>query len=430
MKILSHVPIVRRDFLKIGGLGAVSCLIPTKLMPFSQAAFANEVLSGTPMDRTKTYKIVRAENGTAKIKPLVIIWLPGGLSHLDTFCPVPDMPIERRGPFKTIPTKVPGLHVSETIPEIAQIMHHTALLGNIYHTQGDHVLASNRVLTGVDDKRDDSGPKYKPFHAMLGNFLGKDGVSFVIVNPHPYITSALSPEDALVIQRHSWLPKYESPIEDNIDIERLNNRADLLDKLNRKDLETDETIRWETLIEKGREIIIGGDFNKALDLSKVDEKERERYGKNEFGEAGIMAKNLVRAGVPIVLIHFGSWDNHENIEERFKYDIPPLDKFIAATIEDLKDEAIVVVASEFGRTPIINHKKGRDHWPQSNFMLIAGPGIEPRAYGKIDVQGFIVGQRFNGAFMGPTILRAAGYELKEERNGVLSADPVPYYPIF
>ena len=336
-----------------------------------------------------------------------------------------------RGPFKQIPTKTPGLYVSETIPNTANVMHHVALLRNVYHTQGDHNLAANRVFTGVDDQTPTFDPKYKPFIAMLGNYLSSDSVGYMIINPNTYsVTKSTSPDDALVIERHKWMKTYTSPFGDTVDPERIGRRAGLRAQLSDGwNLAGEKGKRLDELMDKGRKILTGN-LSKAFDLKDVSEKEKERYGKSEFGDAGIIAKRLIRAGAPIVLIDYGNWDHHENIQERFKYDMPPLDYLLSALIEDLKDEAIVVIASEFGRTPKINHKKGRDHWPQSNSVVICGPNVEPGVYGKLDSQGNVLGERFNGAYLGPTILKAAGYEIKEDRGGALSNECLPYYPIF
>jgi len=110
--------------------------------------------------------------------------------------------------------------------------------------------------------------------------------------------------------------------------------------------------------------------------------------------------------------------------------LPELDNVIAALIQDLRNNAIFVVASEFGRDPRKNAQDGREHWPRSNFMLISGPGISTGVAGRIDNNGQIIQDKYKAELMGPTILKAAGYELVEVRNGMLTTEKMPYYPIF
>ena len=141
---------------------------------------------------------------------------------------------------------------------------------------------------------------------------------------------------------------------------------------------------------------------------------------------------MVEAGTPQVLINHGGWDDHSHINESLDTKLPVLDLALSALLKDLLDQAIIVVGSEFGRTPKINGLQGRDHWPFSNFMIIAGPSVTPRVVGNIDNYGHIIGPdgKYQAEYIGATVFKAAGYELVEERNGLSTKEKMSYYPIF
>ena len=174
---------------------------------------------------------------------------------------------------------------------------------------------------------------------------------------------------------------------------------------------------------------LNGRMSEVFDLSNVPDRVRDKYGRTAIGNAALVAQRMIEAGAPQILLKHGWWDGHNKIKEDLDKHLPPVDHALSALITDLKDRAIIVLASEFGRTPRINSSAGRDHWPDSNCMLIAGPTILPCVVGKLDNMGQIIGpdREYKVEYMGPTILKAAGYELVEEGN---TDNKMPYYPIF
>ena len=426
MKILPYNPIARRDFIKTClGLGALSVVAPEEL--FAQIEGVN---------LGANYRIVPV--GTRQ-RPVVIFWLEGGMSHINTFNTIPGAQVEYRGPFNSIQTSVPGLRISEHLPLMANQMHRVALLKNIYHTQGDHRLATNRMFTGSDNERSGS-PEYMPFTVRLKRHLDSDNVaSYIVIKSDGFYTpwAALGAGEALTVEKNTNTATvgnipYRSPFGEGFDVSRHDGRVGLLNQLNSSGrVQGPPAERWDGLFDRASSALRGR-LNGAFDLSRVPPAERERYGNTELGNSALVAKRLVEAGAPFITINNYLWDHHGNIGSALtaRDRLPALDKALSSVIQDLGNRAIVVVASEFGRTPRVNSSAGRDHWPQSNFMIISGIG--QKVIGELDNTGQIIGRdgRLNAALMGPTILRAAGYEIVEERSGVLTTNKIPYYPIF
>ncbi len=429
MKVLPHsfsdsIPVSRRNFLATAaGLGALSLVAPEEL--FAQIEGVNLAAN---------YRIVPV--GTRQ-KPVVIFWLEGGASHIDTFNTLPDAPVEYRGPHGSIQTSVPGLRISEHLPLMARQMHRVALLKNVHHTQGDHRLATNRMFTGSDDERS-SVPVHTPFTVRLKKHLEGTNVAPYVAfkSDGVYLWPALGSSEALTVDRNadaatSPTMPYRSPFGQGFDVARHNGRTGLLGQLNRtSSLSGPQVERWDTLTERAN-AALRGDLSRAFDLTSVPQVQRDRYGNTNLGNSALVARRLVAAGAPFIVINNLGWDHHGQIGNELRTRLPELDKATSSITQDLGNNAVVVIASEFGRTPLVNGSAGRDHWPRSNFMVISGIG--QKVIGALDNTGNITGKdgSFNAALMGPTILRAAGYEIVEERSGVLTTNKMPYYqPLF
>jgi len=416
-----HLPINRRTFLETALTGlAATALFPTALFAEDERiSFDN-------------YRIVPLGRNQ---KPLIFFWLDGGLSHIDTFCPMLDAPQEVRGPYSTIATSVPSLRISEKLPHTANVMDKVLLMRNIYHTQQDHRAAINKHFTG-NDGTINGPPTTKPFTVKLNDHLSQNNLGYVILTPDGVASEGVGSRDALVVSRnyygrdHQNRP-YDMPQDRDFDRNRFRARQSLLGNIENRNLRGQEVERWSVLRERVNSII-DGDIDRAFDLSSIPEREKERYGKTDIGYAALTAKRMVGVGVPFILIFYREWDHHQNIKSSLDEKLPILDKALASLIEDLHDRAVIALGSEFGRAPSINSRSGREHWPQANVMLISGPRIPNGITGELTRDGYITGRDgpFKAELMGPTILRACGYELVEERAGVLSQNKMPFYPIF
>lgn len=192
-------------------------------------------------------------------------------------------------------------------------------------------------------------------------------------------------------------------------------------------LNTAQANRYQELFDGANSMLRRG-LSNAFNLEREDPRVRDRFGRNPLGDSALLTKRMIEAGAKLILINDGFWDLHGNMKEYLDILIPRLDKAWSALFDELKDQAIIVVASEFGRTPRVNNNNGRDHHPNSNSILISGPGIEPQVLGQTNNLGDIIGndKALDASLLGATILRAAGYELRDGLTG----RAFDYYPVF
>lgn len=421
----------RRNFMKVG-LGFVGSV--------ALSAFPDRILASSrdELNLGANWRVVPMPG--VRQKPIVLIWLEGGLAHIDTFSPIPTAPDNIRGPYGQIQTSVPGVHISEKLPLTSRYMNRIALMRNIKHTDHNHSSATSLMLTGSSMAGSgNSNSKYDSFAVRLGRHLGQTHIGYITFNAdpsNPYLYPGVGQNESLHVKQqgtvnNEGITPYPSPFGENFDRQRHRGRTNLLGQINRQATRNPATDRWNELQDRANSML-DGDLNGAFDLTRVPDRIRDRYGKTSFGNAALIGKRLIDAGAPIVTINKIGWDNHSGIKAALDTSLPELDRILSMLFEELGDRAIIALATEFGRTPVINTSSGRDHWPQSSFLLIGGAGINPRVYGRLDNTGNIAGDDgiFPGELAGPTIARAAGYEFVEERNGVLTTTKMPYLPIF
>ena len=430
--IVASQDVSRRDFLNIGlTTAAILSVFPGRILA-SQA--------GDQINFGANYKVVPVGN---RQRPIVMIWLEGGMSHFDTFSPVPTAPDTIRGPYSTISTTAPGVRISEKLPLTARHMNKVALMRNIKHGDHNHSTATSLMFSGNSRTSGNNKSEIDSFTVRLGRYLGESRVGYTTFNSdlnNPYLNPGIGQSDSLYVKQtaqdetilralNSGNTPYPSPFGEGFDRARFRGRNSLLSQLD-SGPRTPQTSRWDTIRERAGSIL-DGDLNGSFDLSGVPPRERDKYGRTSFGNAGLITKRMIEAGAPFVLINKYGWDNHSRIREELDTSLPALDKVLSSLLEDIGDRAIVVVSTEFGRTPM-NTNAGRDHWPHSNFLFIGGAGITGRKYGELDNRGHVTGPDgiFPGELMGPTIAKAAGYEFVEERAGVLTTNKLPYLPIF
>jgi len=369
-----------------------------------------------------------------KQKSVILLWLAGGASQLETFDPKPGRPTG--GPYRAIPTAVPGVHISELMPKMATRMNHTAIIRSLNTKIADHGGGSDLMSLG---RRDEPSLRYPDLGAVIARELGSadsavpDYVSFYAQTEGR--GSAVGQAGFLGAR---YLPMFLTDKSKPDNLERLAALSDL-DHAQRADLRDHLSKRFA----RGRETPVVGSHNQAyarvrglmaseklFDVEQESQKMRDRYGKTQFGEQALVARRLVEAGVPFVKLGRGWWDSHgENFETHLEL-VADLDHTMSTLIDDLKERGLlentlIVTLSEFGRTPGINASLGRDHFASAWSTTLTGCGIKGGAvYGKTDIDGKTVADgEISAPHLFATIYEAVGIDTAKEYHA--GPRPVP-----
>jgi hypothetical protein len=357
-------------------------------------------------------------------KHVLLIYLSGGLSQLESWDPKPGT--DTGGPFQTIPTSVPGVHISELLPYTARQMHRIALVRGINTKEDDHGLGAYIMLTG---RRQEPNMAYPHLGSAMAKLLGNDD------NPLPgyiHITprggGGFNKKDAAFLG-----PKYAAvslgdgkppanllrppTLSEIADLQRngLRERINQRFSLRRR---TAETEAYTQSFEQAAQLMQRRD---VFNVEKEPASAVERYGRHDFGRHCLLARRLLEAGVTFVRVTHTNYDTHH---ENFDFHIEQLGEFdqtFSTLLEDLAQRGLlqhtlVIVMSEFGRTPRINRTYGRDHWSRAWSIALAGCGIKPGAVvGKTNANGTAVTDReVNGGHLFHTYFRALGLNPKKK----------------
>lgn len=365
----------RRRFLQIGGLSALGLSLADVLRAEASGGRA------------------------ASKKAVILVWQHGGPSQLDTFDMKPFAPSEYRGPYQSIASSLPGLDVCELMPHHAKVMDRCTVIRSFSHGNGDHWAAAHWMLTGrLGANGSDRIPRQPSMGAVASHLLGP-------TQPGSLATVNIN-DGGFGFHGAAWLGVAHNPFRhgeysygneagrlptgdhksfalvDGLSENRMLNRVSLqqqLDGLKRR-LDGNQTFEnMDAVDQQALDIVLSGHVRKAFDLSQEDAKTREAYG-DGWGEQALLARRLVEAGVRYVSLNTGYWDDHGNIKGRLDDKLPRHDRAVGVLIQDLADrgmldDVLVCTAGEFGRTPRINDKAGRDHWPQAQSILFAGGGF-------------------------------------------------------
>jgi hypothetical protein len=314
-------------------------------------------------------------------KAAILIYLPGGPSQLDTYDPKPAAPLEYRGEFAAIPTRVPGIAVCELFPKQAALMDQLAVVRSVTGAADEHSDA--QVMSGWTE-----GQNRNAGRPALGAALSKLRGAAVPGMP-PFVslrglTKGLEP-GFLGVAHRAFTPfgpgMANLQLPPSVTLERLEDRKALLkgfDRL-RHDVDASGTAAGlDALTARAFEVVTSGAVRKALDVEAEDPRVRDRYGK---ATAFLTARRLVEAGVGCVTLAVGGWDTHGNNFRTLRRQLPEVDAAVATLVEDLRrrgldKDVVVVMWGEFGRTPRINRAAGRDHWPAVMSCLVAGGGLQ------------------------------------------------------
>ena len=451
----SHCNGSRRELLRTG-LGAFASLSLPTLMRLRAEAPA--VITGT--------------ESTA----IIVVWLRGGASHLETYDPKPDAPSEYRGPFGPIATKTSGLRLGELLPKHASVAHRFSILRSMAHTGGGHPAGSLQLLAGDPDAADKLKPVYPDFMSVahrlrfgperpLPNYVGVNPITrydnFTIAGPG-YLGETYAP---FAVMGDPNSPGFRVPnigISDTGSSARVSERHGLLKNFDTLRRDIDRTGVMETLDgfqKQSLQLLTSTRAAKAFDLNLENPRLRDRYGRNTWGQQLLMARRLVEAGVEIVTTtldgplcgRVANWDDHavnHHVFDALKYRAPFFDQAVSALIDDiyergLSKRVLVVVTGEFGRTPRISNvassgggvasaaagvvQPGRDHWPNANSMLWAGGGIPPgQVIGATDRRGEeVVSRRVGPQDFLATIYSHLGIDYEKAALPDFTGRPVP-----
>ncbi|MSR56196.1 MAG: DUF1501 domain-containing protein [Planctomycetaceae bacterium] len=373
-----------------------------------------------------------------KIRSCIFIFYYGGPSHLDTLDPKPDAPAEVRGEFQSIPTTVPGLHVSEHLPHLAQVMHKAAIVRSMSHDYRLHDSASiithtGRPIGGPDRELFAPTPQFFPSHGGIVGYMQRErqlavpsaAIPFVfhnVVNTPcqgaGFLGGAYDPLWVFADPAANRFRAESLVMPETMTLARLEDRRRLLERL-AIDPEAQTAGPLEKYYDKAFQLLATDAVRRAIDLTEEDPRTRARYGisasaqvpatprgpQDAFaapmrGQSLLVARRMVEAGVPFINVHDFlqqglNWDaaHTKNFANHKDHLLPPADRALAALITDLDergllDSTLVVATGEFGRTPRINGNAGRDHWPDCYSLLIAGGGVSGGAvYGASDKLG-------------------------------------------
>jgi len=362
----------RRGFLAVGALGGAGFHLADWLA--QRAAWAAQNAYAAPP--------VVAES-------VIHVFLPGGLAAQETFDPKPFAPIEYRGELAAIATKLAGVQVSELLPQIAQIADRVTIVRSLTHGEADHDRGQHSMLTGY---RPSPALQFPSLGSVVSHELGprRNLPAYVCVpgspSPHAgpgYLSAAFAPFSLGDDPARSGFTVRDLSLPAEIDASRDRRRRAALEAVNRGFVartSADGVAAMNAFYERAFDLIASPAAREAFRIEAEPVGVRDRYGRHEAGQRMLLARRLVEAGVRFVTLSYGGWDHHQAITAGMRSQLPPLDQGLAALIADLDergllDSTLVMVTSEFGRTPKLNQDAGRDHWSKAFSVLLAGGGV-------------------------------------------------------
>ncbi|MDA7916152.1 DUF1501 domain-containing protein [Verrucomicrobia bacterium] len=327
---------------------------------------------------------VEAEKKNAPAKSVIVLWMAGGPSQLETFDPHPNTAIAAG--IGAIPTSIKGIQLAQGMPHTAEVMEHISLIRSVTSKEGDHERASYNVKTGY---RPNPSLKHPSIGAILSHQIPNPDIEIpthisILPDQWPARGGYLGPEfDAFQVgDPTKSIPDVSSPVEQQRHHSRLNSLSLLEKEFARgrlAQLETSKTLHQAT-IQKALQMM-NSDQIKAFDVNEATTTERAAYGDTPFGRGCLAARRLIQTGVRCVEVTLNGWDTHVNNAEGQAKKIAIMDPAFAALINDLKardmlKSTVVLCGGEFGRTPKTNALDGRDHWPHGFSVAVAGGGFK------------------------------------------------------
>lgn len=357
---------------------------------------------------------LQAQGKATRRKSVILIWLDGGPSHLESYDPKPYAPAEYRGPFGAIRTNVPGIYLSESLPCQAKHADKMVLVRSVHHDNGDHFAAAHWMLTG---RLGSNAANLKQMYPSVGSFVarvkgpnrpglpayvglpsaesvylfpGYQGAAYLGAAYNPFDVDReakyLGATDLRPIGTPKWLKQMEGD-----QAAAMQHRASLLQAMDQTQRDLDQSGAMSSMDRfqhEAMDMVLGKQARIAFDLDKEDPRTADRYGNSAWARYTLMARRLVEAGVTFVTVDMPHWDDHANIKESHGMKLKPMDQAVGALLEDLHqrgllDDTLVVVMGEFSRTPRLNNGlpgqstvPGRDHWGNAISVMLAGGGLK------------------------------------------------------
>lgn len=374
------------------------------------------IMAGGLVGALRMQAFAAAPTAAARAKACILIWMDGGPSHYETFDPKPEAPVEIRGDYHTIATKLPGVHFSQHMTRLAAIADRISIIRSIRHDQGNHGAGNHYMMTGAPPRIPVGCGAFVSFHPSMGSAVAREcnsppglpayfslpsmtrsgGPNFFGAQYAPFVV-ADDPNNANFQIRDVAIPR-------GLDSDRFLRRRELrqmVDRMKRieEDAAADPVREADEFYQQGYQLVTSQEAQRAFDIHQESDEVRQRYGRNSFGQRALLARRLVEAGVPFITINDGGWDHHSNLFGSYNDRMPRWDSTVATLIEDLDERGLlestmVIALGEFGRTPQINKDGGRDHWSNAMSVLFAGGGT-PRGQviGATDSKGYAAVER-------------------------------------
>ena len=405
----------RRDLLRVGSLSIAATALP--------AAMATNQVAGAP----KT----EAREGQGRAKSVVFLWMAGGVTHIDSFDPKPDAPVEVRGTLDDMATNVPGIRFCETLPHLAAIADKLAVLRSFSHDSNDHLISQVYTLSGrkvtmqqlysepnigslvwrLQGPRNGlpgyiavpgiTRPGPPPYNFFVGGWLGNSFAPYCLggLPEEPDFTVGKKLDDPPAQAEEDLRPK-SLGLSADVPVGRLSDRQRLrasFDQALRTLDKSDTVVAAEAQYQNAVRLLTTPDVRRAFEVDDEPASVREAYGRTKIGGRCLQARRLVEAGARFVMVDYGYdpdygnvWDNHNAPTQnhppiqqmvRRGYHLAGMDKAFAALISDLDqrgllETTLVCFITEFGRTPQINKQGGRDHWGAAGSLFFTGAGVK------------------------------------------------------
>lgn len=361
--------------------------------PTRRAFLRSGTLTGLGFGLANLTPDLRCIAGLATAAPpraqaVIQLHLGGGLSHLDTFDPKPEAPVEVRGPFGTVKSKLQGEPLSELLRRTAEIADKITVIRSVTHSEADHDRGTHSMLTGFQPS---PAITYPSLGAVVAHELGvrNDLPPYVCVPTaggflgNGYLSAAYAPFAVGDNPSARRFQVRDLSAPQNVDAARLQRRKQLLHDLDQGfgDLAAgDVLLANESFYRQAYALIESPTARTAFDLAKEPDAMKDRYGRHSFGMSTLLARRLVQGGVRHVVVNLGGFDHHSQIGRELGNRMNEVDQAFAAVVADLDalgllDQTLVLLTSEFGRTPRLNNDAGRDHWSRVFSIALAGGGI-------------------------------------------------------
>ncbi|MBI1324059.1 DUF1501 domain-containing protein [bacterium] len=362
----------RRNFLTVGALGGLGLTLGDFLKLKARADLKNY------------------EKIPATAESVIHIFLPGGIAHQETFDPKPYAPIEYRGELGSIDTRIEGEKFSETLPKTAQIADKLTIIRSMTHGEAAHERGTHNMFTGY---RPSPALVYPSMGSIVSHEYGPRNnlPPYVCIPNMPtnfagtgYLSSSFSPFSLGADPASASFRVQDLDLPAGVDEKKFNSRRTILEAVNdhfAQKEKADNLKAMDTFYDRAYSLISSKAAREAFDINAEPAAVRDEYGRNEAGQRMLMARRLVQAGVRFVTLSYGGWDMHTGIAGGMRNLMPAFDQAYSTLIRDLErtgllNKTLVMVSSEFGRTPKINKDAGRDHWPKVFSVALAGGGVK------------------------------------------------------